>query len=192
MPKKKSTKKSAKVSYLSSNKLIYGVVAIAVIAILVTVVPATFGYATNQIRLQKINDVYTALDLDDSYMIQSKDVFGEKRVYEWDKSRTYSSMKQYIKAAPVDTTTTELRKKIEAAGFTFHEEPYPGSMNQKLIFKSDNGTYVRLDVSSKTRDDVFRNKFLMKQELTDADYAIDANSGPSNVIIKVNLDDNNE
>lgn len=192
MPKKKPIKKTQKVAYLKSNKLVYGVVAVAVLAILVTVVPATYTYASNQIRLQKINDVYAALDLDDEYFVQRSEVFGDKRVYTWDASRTFSSAKEYIKADTVDVTTAELRKKIEAAGFTFYEEPYPGSVSEKLIFKSNEGTYVRLDVSSKPRDDVIQNKALMKQELTDADYALNPNAGPSTVIIKVNLDDNNE
>ena len=119
-------------------------------------------------------------------------MFGEKKVYTYDKGRSYSSSKTYIHADTVNATVTELKKSIADAGFKYISEPYPGSTFKELHFKSDKGEYLRLNVSSKLRDDAIQNTALMKKELTDAVLGIDANAGPANVTIKVNLDDNNE
>ena len=61
-------------------------------------------------------------------------------------------------------TTPFLRPKIEAAGFTFVEEPYPNAVDVQLHFKSAKGEYVRLTVSSKPRDDAVRKASADKVE----------------------------
>lgn len=193
MPTKKTKKKaSPKFHYLRSNMIIYSVVVVAVAAILISVVPATASKISSQSRLQKINDIYTSLRLGDDYTLVNSDVFGDKRPYDWDSSRTYSSQKTYVRAETVSKTTDELRKKIESAGFKYLETPYPNAAYTMLIYKSDDGHYIRLNVSSKPHDDMIQNKILMGKNISESDYASDTDAGPSNVTIKVNLDDNNE
>jgi hypothetical protein len=80
-----------------------------------------------------------------------------------------------------------LRKSIEAAGFRYFEEPYPGSAFTELHFRSSKNEYIRLNVSSKPYDDA-----TMGKNIGVAALSLDRNAAPSNVIIKVNLDDNNE
>lgn len=146
----------------------------------------------NERRLSRINEIYASLNIDDQqYLFKDQLVFGDKRVYEWDKSRSYSSYKSYTRGENVDTVVADLDRKIEAAGFTELENPYPGALIIQKHYKSPKNEYVRLTVSSKPRDDAFFNAHWMKQDIS-VPGAMDANVGPSNVTIKVNLDDNNE
>lgn len=143
-------------------------------------------------RYARIANIYDSLKLDDSYAVTATNVFGEKRFYKDDTSRTYASSKEYIHGDTVSNTVTALDTKIKAAGFSFVGEPYPGSKYTEYHYKSAKGEYIRLTVSSKPRDDAIRNDVAMKRESSAAVLDMDANAGPSNVIIKVNLDDNNE
>lgn len=145
-------------------------------------------------RLYRINQIYDSLGIDTAgkYIIQRENVFGDKRVYDYDKGRTFSSEKNYIRAAAVDVTAKELDTAIKNAGFEFFDEPYAGSMQIQYHYKSSKGEYIRMSVSSKLRDDAFQNEFLMTGKASDELFKIDPNAGPSNVTIKVNLDDNNE
>jgi len=146
---------------------------------------ATVTDAVSQQRLDRINAIYNSLKLGSDFKLTNYDVFGNKKVYEWDAGRTFSSSKNFEKCANVDVTVNELRTAIEAAGFSYFEEPYPGSGFKELHFKSANNEYIRINVSSKVRDDAFRDN------VSNA-YNINPNDGPSNVTVKVNLDDNNE
>jgi len=184
---KKFFKKNKKKIILTS--LIIAVITVVTIVICLYVVPTI----NNTIRKDRIVTIFNSLKLDeDKYIITDESVFGEKRVYEWDNGRSYSSYKNYVRSANVDITVTELKKAITNAGFTYFEEPYPGSSFIQLHFKSKDNEYIRMTVSSKPYDDLFFNKFHMGIELSETDYAVDKNIGPSNVIIKVNMDDNNE
>jgi hypothetical protein len=135
-------------------------------------------------RSDRILAIYKSLQLPSDYDLRSDHVFGDKRVYDWDPSRTYSSSRVYLRYANVDATVAELRPRIEAAGFAFFEEPYPNAVIKEYHFKSAKGEYIRLNVSSQTRDNDMR--------LHGVNSSIDPNQGPSTVTIKVNLDDNNE
>jgi hypothetical protein len=146
----------------------------------------------NQQRLERINAIYKSLGLSSDYVVQSQNVFGDKRVYSWDKSRTFSSSETFVRSANVDTTVAELKKDIAKTDFTFYQEPYPGSADWQYIYKSPKNEYLRVTVSSKLRDDAFFNDYHMNGKFSDATFAISPNAGPSNVTIKVNLDDNNE
>ncbi len=146
-----------------------------------------------QARVDRINAIYASLNLDSSYIVQNSSIFGEKKVYDWDKSRSYASFVTYIHPETVDATSSELDGKIKAAGFAFIDEPYKGGAYVQYHYKSEQGEYIRLNVSSKPRDDAIQNAFLMnRNEIPDSVYEIDTNAGPSTVVIKVNLDDNNE
>lgn len=172
------------ISIIAGGVLLIGILAYQLLAPMVALVE-------KDIRQKRIESIYTRLDLNDNYRLERESILGEKIVYSWDKGRSYSSMKEYVRGANVDTTVNEVRAAIERAGFSYFEEPYPGSKYTQLHFKSDKNEYIRLTVSSKVRDDAIFNKQLMGVEPS-AEYDLDANQGPSNVAIKVNLDDNNE
>ena len=159
-------------------------------------VVGAFVYANRanvEARKDRIVAIYDSLKLGDEYQLTSSDIFGEKRVYEWDSSRTYSSSKEYDRGANVDTTVAELKKSIENAGFTYFDEPYQGSWIHQYHYKSDKNEYLRLSVMSKPKWDASRYDALMgRTEFSDAFFNADPNTGPSMVTIKVNLDDNNE
>ena len=164
-----------------------------------TLVVAAFSAAhfitnnQNQQRLSQIQTVYKNLNLGDSYVAQKTNLFGDKRVYEWDKSRTYSSSIEYVHAATVSETVKDLDAKIKATGFEFINEPYPGGVSTQYHYKSANGEYLRLTVSSKPYDDAVQNAFILDKNATNnLRDKYDINAGPSNVVIKVNIDDNNE
>lgn len=188
---------------VSNSHKKHGFIFIAIGIILLTFVSAGAGFQfhswlayqneqPNQERLTRITTIYKSLAIGPDYRLDSSSLFGDKRIYEWDKSRSYSSSQTYQRGASVPETVAELRKKIEAAGFSFFHEPYPGSTTIELHFRSENKEYIRLSVSSKPRDDALRNEILMGNTLSDEVIELDPNTGPSNVVIKVNLDDNNE
>ena len=143
-------------------------------------------------RKDRIVAIYDSLKLGDEYQMVDSNVFGEKKVYEWDAGRTYSSSKEYEVGANVDVVIADLKKSIEAAGFHYFDEPYPGSWMYQYHFKSDKNEYIRLSVHSKPKWDASRDDALMKRDFSDALFNMDPNAGPSSVTIKVNLDDNNE
>lgn len=146
-------------------------------------------------RLDRINEIYSSLQLDAlSYQMEDSNVFGQKKYYEWDSSRTYSSTVQYSHGDTVTNTFQELDGKIRAAGFTFVDEPYPGAVQKQYHYKSSDGEYIRLSVESKKYADAIRNAALMGDDITSVveEASKDIESGPSKVTIKVNLDDNNE
>jgi len=197
-PKKSSTVKNVKNTArpwtTRFSLLTIGIYAIAV----ATIVLGAF-FVANQITEQKsearynrIQDIYSSLKLDDSYRVERSSVFGDKRVYANDKSRTISSEMDYVHGDSVSNTVAKLDEKIKAAGFMFINEPYKGSTFTQYHYKSADGEYIRLSVSSKPYDDATTNAYVMDKDTTDIINTLDKNAGPSNVVIKVNLDDNNE
>ena len=168
-----------------------GIVVIAALAGLVlalVIVPTT----TNDMRLSRINAIYKSIPLPENTYFNTENVFGDKRLYDYDKGRSTSSVKTFVVAKPVDETTTAIDKAIKDAGYTFFEEAYPGSTSKQYHYKTNKGEYIRLTVSSKLRDDAASNEILMNGKLSDEFFKIDPNAGPSKVTLKVNLDDNNE
>lgn len=195
---KKSLKvltKQQHLRHLKRHKFIIRAALFFFIVLLATVGVLTIGVrANNDARLYRINHIYESLGIDttDKYILQSQNVFGDKRFYSYDRGRTYSSEKQYIRAANVDTTAKELDTAVKAAGLSFIGEPYAGSTEIQYYYKSSKGEFVRVSVTSKLRNDAFQNSYWMSGKFSEADFKIDPNAGPSNVVIKVNLDDNNE
>lgn len=168
-------------------------VAVATVIVASYLAAGVVAKQNNQARLDRINSIYTSLELDDKAMLKKEvNVFGDKRVYEYDKGRSYSSYISYTNADTVSNTVADLDAKIKAAGFTFFEEPYPGSTQVQYHYKSKDSEYIRLSVSSKPYNDAFFNEQWMNGEASERVYAMDKNAGPANVTIKVNLDDNNE
>lgn len=198
LPAKKSTKNAKSTARSWSWR--FSLVTIGIYTLVVaTVVVAALSAASfidsqqSKERLSRIQTIYSNVNLDDSYMVQTTNVFGDKRGYEWDKGRTYSSSVSYVHADTVSNTVADLDGKIKSAGFSFIDEPYPGSVSVQYHYKSKDGEYIRLTVSSKPYDDaVFNALHMNKDSVGSVIDAADKNAGPSNVIIKVNLDDNNE
>jgi len=186
------TKKTTKKVHVPLHRRIILPISLLFIVLLVAVLLVTsiIPTMTNRARYNKIVAVYNSIDVGSEYLLQRDEVFGDKRVYEYDAGRTTSSARYYTRGANVDVTARELDEKIKAAGFEFFDEPYAGSLQKQYHYKKD-GVYVRLSVDSKLRSDAFFNTFWMKGNM-DALNTIDPNAGPSDVIIKVNLDDNNE
>jgi len=141
----------------------------------------------NQTRLDRISSIYTSISLGDSYRIDQSNVFGDKRVYDWDHSRSFSSSVEYGHNDTVTNTFADLKKKIEAAGFTYVQTEYSGSIAQIVEYKDGNGEYIRVGVETSA----VRDMSTYGTPGTVADIA-DTNAAPSYVTIKVNLDDNNE
>jgi len=197
-PKKLSNSKNAKNSARPwswrFSLITIGIYTIAVTTVVIGALVASNAIITqyNKDRLSRIDAVYTSLKLDDSFKVQDVSVFGDKRVYASDKSRTYSSEIDYIHGDTVSNTVAKLDEKIKAAGFTFVNEPYPGAVSTQYHYKSANGEYIRLTVSSKLYDDATTNAYAMNEDTSSIISKLDKNAGPANVIIKVNLDDNNE
>jgi len=138
----------------------------------------------SQTRVDRISSIYTSFSLGDSYRINQSNVFGDKRVYDWDKSRTFASSVEYGHNDTVTNTTADLKKKIEAAGFKYFQTEYEGSIARLDEFKNSSGEYVRVRVETEAVRD-------MTTYGTPKDIA-DTNAAPSYVTIWVNLDDNNE
>ena len=173
-------------------------VGIYTIAVTSVIVGALFASSTlmaqhNQTRLERIQGIYNSLELGDSYQVKDANVFGDKRVYSHDKSRTYSSSVEYYHADTVSNTVAELESKIKAAGFDFDSEPNPSATSTQYHYKSSKGEYIRITVSSKLYDDALTNSLLVDDNAASSKLdAIDKNAAPSNVVIRVNLNDDNE
>ncbi len=143
----------------------------------------------HQVRYDRISKIYSDLQLGDSYRIAKVDIFGDQRVYSWDKDRTYSSSIEYGHNDDVSSTFADLKTKIEAAGFKQFDTPYDNSVAKQYHFKNDAGEYVRVSVVPS----IYQNMVVYgTPSLEDWLTITDRNTGPSYVTIKVNLDDNNE
>lgn len=148
----------------------------------------------NSDRLQRIENIYSSLQLDDSYRPVKQDVFGEKQSYEgdseWAKGRSRSSSVEYSHLDTPDNTRAELMKKIEAAGFKKIGGAYEGSIAPQDHFKNSQDEYIRLSVTNK----LIQDEMIYGPGFTDLRNPArrDRSVAPSYITIKVNLDDNNE
>lgn len=191
---KRSVKRSAGPSSKRVAALAVSIFLLAVTAVIVIAMLASNVVVAQQekARLTRIQEIYNNLDLGESYKVTSVDVFGEKRLYDWDASRSYSSTVEYVHGDSVINTVAELDAKIKAAGFAFIDEPYPGTKQVQYHYKSSDGEYIRLSVASKPYWDAVLNASAMNQDLPDSVRTMDTNAGPASITLKVNLDDNNE
>lgn len=194
----KSTSKRGKAKALPLTWRFYVVtIGIFLVSVAAFIVMAymTAGFVAKRdadVRLNRINDIYTSLSLDDEYREVDSNVFGDKRYYENDKNRTVSSSKKFYHADTVSNTVAKLDDKIKNSGFVFIDEPYPGAKQVEYHYKSENDEYIRLSVISKPYYDAWQNAVLMTGHAPKELDTFDANAGPSVVVVKVNLDDNNE
>ena len=196
---KKSTKRTQKVKHVSLSPTHVMIKrSIVSYAVLVFLLFATIAFSwylidrmvtskVNQVRYDHISAIYTSLNLGDSYRVVNSNVFGDKRVYEWDKGRSFSSKIEYGHNDTVTNTFADLRKKIEAAGFTYVQSEYTGTVAQKDEYKNSDGAYVRVNVES---DDI-HDMLVYGTPKRVADIA-NTDAAPSYVTVRVNLDDNND
>lgn len=192
-PKKQRTVQITKTQVLlQRNKRLHVVVAAFIVLFI-----AIAGYAgwrvmkvnVNKGRLNEVIAIYDGLKLDDSYNSLHANIFGDKRVYEWDKGRTYSSEVEYFhNATPLDTRA-DLRKKAEAEGFTFVQTEYGESIQPIDEYKNSKGNYIRVSVMSQP---TYESLFLYRNFSADNPLIDHKDEAPTHIVIKVNLDDNNE
>ena len=195
--KKTTNSKKNQQEYQSMKRAFFTSLAVFLLAVSTVVVMSFLAAHTivaqeSNARLTRIKDIYANLNLGDEYTVTSANVFGDRRVYKWDKDRTYSSEIDYLHGDTVANTVADLDAKIKASGFAFVGEPYPGSKTVQYHYKSASGEYIRLTVGSKQYYDALINANAMKEDAAAAAQSIDTNAAPAQVIIKVNLDDNNE
>ena len=169
-------------------------VAVATMVVIALLASSVVQKITNEARLAEIKGIYNSLELGEEYDVNAVNVFGDKRLYSWDKGRTESSSIEYIHGDTVTNTVAKLDEKIKAAGFSFIDEPYPypGMQSVQYHYKSAAGEYIRLTVQSKPYWDAVNNARSLGDQSNESYKDLDTNAGPSTVLIKVNLDDNNE
>lgn len=196
---KKSSKRTQKVKHVSLSPthvmIKRSIVSYAVLVFLLFATVAFSWYLIdrmvtsklNQARYDRITAIYTSLNLGSSYRVVTGNVFGDKRVYDWDKGRTFASSIEYGHNDTVTNTFADLKKKIEAAGFTFVQSEYSGSVVQKDEYKNTDGEYIRVNVESDDVHDMMT--YGTPKSISDI---FDTNAAPSYVTIRVNLDDNND
>jgi hypothetical protein len=193
MPNPKKPTKQQHQKHQTRHRIIVGL-SIVVIAVLVGIILSLIilPRISNDTRLNRINEIYASIKLPQNTYFATDNIFGDKRVYAYDKGRSYSSEKKFVVAKTVTETFDDIDASIKAAGNTPFEEAYPGSTSKEFHYKTSRGEYIRLNVTSKLRNDAASNEMLMTGKFSDAFFKIDPNAGPSTVTLKVNLDDNNE
>lgn len=189
-----SRKKSTHVTFSIPRLLAYAATVFIVFILLAlslyTISSLSTAYKNNQ-REAQIKDIYQSLALDDSYRPISTDVFGEKRVYDWDEGRTFSSRVSYGRNSTVEKTFSDLKTRIEAAGFEQIDDVY-GGVARQLHFKNNAGNYVRVSVEPKLWQDAIMYGKPDLDDVKPAELKEAMETAPVYVTVKVNLDDNNE
>ncbi len=191
--KKSLTRKKQPATTKGVKELFSQKVAVVIIVVLALAMAGYMGWRAvraqqNVGRVQQIVGIYDSLNLGDGYRTNLIDIFGDKRTYDWDKSRTFASRVEYAHNDTPQNTRADLKQKLLAAGFTFVQTEYEGSVQPIDEYKNGTGNYVRVAVVSKVAQD-----HMIYGTASATDPAINhANEAPSYVTIKVNLDDNNE
>ncbi len=152
-----------------------------------SIVNARSTYIAHE-RFTQITSIYSKLNLGDSYRVAGSNVFGDKRVYDWDSSRTESSSVEYGRDADRTETFADLKSKIEAAGFTQIEGPDYGQVARQDHYVDAAGHYIRVSIETKAWHDAL----VYGTAFPDPNSAELLERGPVYVTIRVNLDDNNE
>lgn len=193
---KKATAKKAKAAPLTWRFYVVAigifVIAVSAFIVMALLTASTVQKNTSNERTARVQAIYSAINPGDGYQIVETRILGEKQVYKSDPGRTYPSIIEYVHADTVNNTASDLDAKIKAAGFTFMGQLHPEATFTEYVYKSVKGEYVFLVVSSKPYDDAVHNAAVMKRNISDAEFAMDKNAGPSTVLIKVNLDGNSE
>lgn len=188
----KKLTKQQHVKHQKLHRIIVGLSIVVVAALLglifsLIIIPKV----VNDARLHRINEIYSSIQTPALVYDETDNVFGDKRAYEWDNSRTYASSKSFVVGETVTDAINTFDKSITAAGYTRFSESSPDSVSKQLIYKTSKGEYIFLRAVSKLRVDAFQNQLWMGGKSNDFSR-IDPNAGPARVTLAVNLDDNNE
>lgn len=195
MVKKKSSHK-----HISTNSthimLKKGIVVYALMVFVLFILISVAWYTVHQFvesrthinRRNQIVRIYESLSLGDNYRGVTSNIFGDKRVYDWDKGRSYSSSVEYTHNDTPANTASDLKKKLEAAGFVPAGTAYDGSTSPQYHYKNGAGNYVRVTVTSKYVQDAM----MYGDAVANEPVYTHKDDAPTYVTIKVNLDDNNE
>ena len=176
---------------LKRNLIIYAATIFILFALVCLGVYALVGIIKERqdnVRLDRIHQIYRSIDLDDSYRAVKSEIFGDKRVYQWDKGRTYASTVEYGRNATAAETYADLEKRITAAGFAPAGSAYENSVAEQRYYKSQDGEYIRVAIKSGS----YQNSLVYGTTLPSAEEINRRDTTPVYVTIKVNLDDNNE
>lgn len=141
----------------------------------------------NSNRYNYITAVYDGLKLGSDYREISSNVFGEKRTYAGDKKRSYASSIAYGHNDTPVNTSADLKKRAEAAGFTYVQTSHEDTANPVMEFKNKDDQWLRIAVTSKSTQDAYMYRLPAGDPATDH-----SSEAPSYVTIKVNLDSNND
>ena len=144
-------------------------------------------------RAARVHEIYASLQLSDDYVYQTGAIAGERRLYKQDGTRSWSSYQTYLRGASLTQTVKELNDSIIKAGFKQIWQSENASVIAERRYVNDKQEYIRFKAESKLRLEYYQNSYLMGLDTaTIQKNAIDPESGPIRVMIKVNLDDNNE
>lgn len=197
MTKKKSTKTTKHISHNKTHILLRkGLVVYAMIVFIAFVmislsalalVSAKHTYTVYE-RENRIAAIYNGLNLDDSYQVDYANVFGEKRAYPWDSSRTMASSVSYGRNAGRDATFADINTRIVNAGFEQIEGPNYGEVARQDHYTNEFGEFIRVSIETRAQ----RDASVYGTEAPSPDSIAADKNGPVYVTIRVNLDDNNE
>jgi hypothetical protein len=144
-------------------------------------------------RAARVHEVYESLKLPDDYIYQTGAIAGERRLYNQDGTRSWSSHQVYLRGASLGDTVSELNTHITEAGFKQIRQSEKTAAVAERNYVNDKQEYLRFKAESKLRLEYYQNAHLMGLDTATIEKnAIDPNTGPIRVTIKVNLDDNNE
>lgn len=144
-------------------------------------------------RTARVREIYASLNLSDQYIHEGGTIIGGQRLYREDGTRSWSSYQYYQRGAAVDVTVDDLTQRIQQAGFSVIDESSETSTIAMRQYKNDRGEYIKLTAESKPRLEYYQNALMMGIDpVTTAANAIDPNTGPVKIMLKVNLDNNRQ
>jgi hypothetical protein len=93
-------------------------------------------------RSDRILAIYKSLQLPSDYDLRSDHVFGDKRVYDWDPSRTYSSSRVYLRYA---TSWRQLQYRPQPGPLDRHDQG-KSRRQQRVSLQQDIGLALEVAV----------------------------------------------
>lgn len=184
MATKKNQKK--KQTAKQSNTLVVLII-IIVAAVLVVGLAYAVPAIVHKSRATHVKSIVSSLELDESYIKQKEFIYGDKRPNGLNGDKDKTAYVSYVRGENVDATVSDLRQKIEAAGFKFERDKNPNGAIVHYQFRSASGEVLYLSVSSKLRNDAIQNAALMGRNI-DTSNSVNTNAGPSEVTIKIDID----
>jgi hypothetical protein len=174
----------------NKEKVILYTSIIAATAIVVTIVCLlVLPIVNNNIRKDRIISIMNSLKFDSQKCyFHGEYLRGQSMTLNWvvNKNTVYS--RNYACNAKVGATVVYVKKLATSAGLIYVGDPYPGGFVHTIDYRTTKYEYLRISISSKLRDDAFYNRSNMGISTSTPDLDGMVNSGPTNVMIDVNLD----